>query len=205
MATLTKRRRKACGATGLQVRVALNDVGLLVRCPSINKMRLHNCHQQLVLLTGALRGVHGLIAHACSMQLPVIVDPKGIDAEPYRGATLLTPNLNEFDAVVGHCKIEAELLERARHMRSQFDLHALLVTRNEQGMSQFIENRPPIRLPTHAREVFDVTGAGDSVTGVIGTGLAAAVVLANNATGIVVAKMGTDSAGGEELHGALYE
>ena len=89
------------------------------------------------------------------------------------------------------------LITRAHHLRRQFGLDALPVTRSEQGMSLFIENQPPMRLPTHAREVFDVTSAGDTVAGVIrarlaaGLGLAEAVVLENIAAGIVVAKMGT--------------
>jgi len=109
----------------------------------------------------------------------------------------------------GAVRGDQALIERAQHLLRQFDLHALLVTRSEQGMSLFIENQPPMRLPTHAREVFDVTGAGDTVAGVIGAGLAAglglaaAVVLANIAAGIVVAKMGTASVDVEELQGAL--
>lgn len=109
---------------------------------------------------GALRGVQASIAHARSIQLPVIIDPKGKDFEPYRGATLLTPNLSEFEAVVGHCDSEDDINTRAEHLRQALDLHALLVTRSEQGMSLFQAGTPPLRLPTQAREVFDVTGAG---------------------------------------------
>lgn len=145
---------------------------------------------------GALRGVQTLIAHARSLQLPVIIDPKGNDFEPYRGATLLTPNLSELEAVVGHCSCEEDITTRAEKLRQSLGLHALLVTRSEQGMSLFVENQPPLRLPTKAREVFDVTGAGDTVVAVIGAGLASgiplvdAVKLANVAAGIVVGRWG---------------
>jgi len=154
---------------------------------------------------GALRGVQALITHARSMHLPVVVDPKGKDFEPYRGATLLTPNFSEFEAVVGHCSSEDEFNSLAEQLRQSLGLHALLVTRSEQGMSLFVENQIQLRLPTHAREVFDVTGAGDTVAAVIGAGLASglglvdAVSLANLAAGIVVGKMGTAAVTVKEL------
>ena len=90
---------------------------------------------------GALRGVQALIIYARSLNLPVIIDPKGQDFESYRGATLLTPNLSEFEAVVGHCDTETELIHRAERLRHQLDLHALLITRGEQGMSLFVESQ----------------------------------------------------------------
>lgn len=155
---------------------------------------------------GALRGVRALIAHARSVQLPVIIDPKGKDFEPYRGATLLTPNFSEFEAVVGRCCDEDEISSRAEQLRQSLELNALLITRSEQGMSLFVENQPPLRLFTQAREVFDVTGAGDTVVAVVGAGLASgmgmvdAVTLANFAAGIVVGKMGTSGVTVKELH-----
>jgi len=97
---------------------------------------------------GALRGVQALIAHARCTNLPMIVDPKGKDFEPYLGATLLTPNLSEFEAVVGHCNSEDELIERAQRLREELNLHALLITRSEQGMSLFVANQSPMRLTT---------------------------------------------------------
>ena len=158
---------------------------------------------------GALRGVKDLVSHARGLNLPVIVDPKGKDFESYRGATLITPNLSEFEAVVGHCSSEGDLVIRAERLRSQLNLHALLITRSEQGMSLFIENEPVMRLHTQAREVFDVTGAGDTVVAVIGAALGAglnlqdSVVLANIAAGIVVGKMGTANVTLTELQRAL--
>ena len=123
--------------------------------------------------------------------MPIIIDPKDKNFEPFRGANLLTPNLSEFEAVVGDCNSEDELINQANHLHHEFDLDALLIMHSEQGMSLFVANHPPMRLPTQAREVFFVTGAGDTVAEVIGAGLAAAVMLANNAAGIVVSKMGT--------------
>jgi D-beta-D-heptose 7-phosphate kinase/D-beta-D-heptose 1-phosphate adenosyltransferase len=128
---------------------------------------------------GALHGIQALIAYARSMQMPVIGDSKGTDFELYHGATLLTPNLNEFEAVVGHRNSEDELVDRAQLLRGEFDLHALLITRSEHGMSLFVSNQPPISLPTEAREVFDVTGAEDTVVAVIGAGLAAGLKFAD--------------------------
>ncbi len=160
---------------------------------------------------GALRGVQELIAHARSINLPVIIDPKGKDFEPYRGATLLTPNLSEFEAVVGHCYSEDDLIERARGLRRKLDLVALLITRSEHGMTLIVGNLPPVNLAAEAREVFDVTGAGDTVAALIGTGMAAgltladAVMLSNIAAGIVVSKVGTASVSIDELVAAMCE
>ena len=158
---------------------------------------------------GALRGVEHLISHARARGLPVIVDPKGKDFAPYRGATLLTPNLLEFEAVAGACSSQAELEARGERLRQELDLQALLITRGEHGMTLLCEKRPPLHLPAEAREVFDVTGAGDTVAALLGAGLAAgmeladAVVLANLAAGIVVGKLGTAAIRREELQAAL--
>jgi D-beta-D-heptose 7-phosphate kinase/D-beta-D-heptose 1-phosphate adenosyltransferase len=159
---------------------------------------------------GALRDVQPLIVAARALQLPVIVDPKGTDFEPYRGATVLTPNLSEFEAVVGPCASEDELVRRAEKLRQQLNLHALLITRSEHGMTLVAEGQAPIHLPTQAREVFDVTGAGDTVAAIVGAGLAAgltlidAVALSNIGAGIVVGKLGTASVTADDLRAALH-
>jgi len=141
----------------------------------------------------------------------VLVDPKGNDLERYRGATLLTPNLSEFEAVVGRCETEAELLERGETLRVQLELDALLITRSERGMTLIEANKPPLTLPARAREVYDVTGAGDTVISVLaaalsaGESLAGATALANAAAGLVVAKLGTAVVTREELNEALRD
>lgn len=93
----------------------------------------------------------------------MLIDPKGTDFERYRGATLLTPNLSEFEAVAGKCKSEDELVERGMKLIADYDLSALLVTRSEQGMTLLQPNKAPLHMPTQAQEVYDVTGAGDTV------------------------------------------
>lgn len=145
---------------------------------------------------GTLRRIQALIAQARMAEVPVLVDPKGTDWRRYAGATLMTPNRSEFDAVAGHAPDEETLEETAQAIRSDLDLQALLVTRSEQGMSLFTETGH-LHLPTHAQEVFDVTGAGDTVIALLAGGVAAgqswaeAAALANLAAGIVVAKLGT--------------
>ncbi len=125
-----------------------------------------------------------------------MVDPKGDDYDKYAGATLLTPNRSEFREVVGSWKSEADFEARAESLRRSLGLVALLVTRSEEGMTLFLENEV-VRVPAVAKEVFDVTGAGDTVIATLGVMLAAgnslrdAVKWANKAAGIVVGRLGT--------------
>jgi D-beta-D-heptose 7-phosphate kinase / D-beta-D-heptose 1-phosphate adenosyltransferase len=157
-------------------------------------------HADVLLLSdyakGTLAGIEELIALAHAARLPVLVDPKGRDFARYRGATVLTPNQQEFEAVVGACTSEAELERQARRLLLQLDLQALLITRGERGMSLIACEQPALHLPARALEVFDVTGAGDTVIATLATALAAgdtladATVLANAAAGIVVGKLG---------------
>jgi D-beta-D-heptose 7-phosphate kinase/D-beta-D-heptose 1-phosphate adenosyltransferase len=139
----------------------------------------------------------------------VLADPKGGDFSKYRGASLLTPNLKEFEAVVGPCESDQELNEKGIALRQKLNLKALLITLGERGMLLIDENAPPLHLPTRAREVFDVTGAGDTVIGVLGAAMAAgmpiqeAAGLANVAAGLMVAKLGAGSVSLGELKGAL--
>ncbi len=154
---------------------------------------------------GTLRDPAALIRQARERGIPVLVDPKGGDFSKYRGATLLTPNLHEFEAVAGACADEAELLARGEALIRALQLDALLVTRGEHGMTLIRPGTPELHLPARAREVFDVTGAGDTVIAVLAAALAAgddlpnAVALANVAAGIVVGKLGTASVSGPEL------
>ena len=150
-----------------------------------------------------------MIQLARSAGVPVLIDPKGNDFERYRGATLLTPNLSEFEAVVGRCKSEEELVERGMALLHRFDLEALLVTRSENGMTLLREGHAPLHLPTQAQEVYDVTGAGDTVIGTLAATLAAgksldeACFLANAAAGVVVGKLGTSTVSPLELENAV--
>ena len=160
---------------------------------------------------GALRGIERYIQRACAIGRPVLVDPKGRDFSPYRGATLITPNLAELEAVVGPCRTAGELVDKGMALLGDLELQALLVTRSEHGMSLLRRDSEPLHLPARAREVFDVTGAGDTVIAVLAAGLAAgmdlaaATALANLAAGIVVGKLGTASVTVSELRRALYE
>jgi D-beta-D-heptose 7-phosphate kinase / D-beta-D-heptose 1-phosphate adenosyltransferase len=158
---------------------------------------------------GALNNPQRLIESARRQKVNVLVDPKGTDFERYRGATLLTPNLSEFEAVVGRCADDETLVARGRQLIEDFNLQALLVTRSEKGMTLIERDQDAFHLPTRAREVFDVTGAGDTVISVLAAALAAgkslqqATVLANTAAGIVVGKLGTATVSTEELRAEL--
>ncbi|MCC4263995.1 bifunctional D-glycero-beta-D-manno-heptose-7-phosphate kinase/D-glycero-beta-D-manno-heptose 1-phosphate adenylyltransferase HldE [Oceanimonas baumannii] len=159
---------------------------------------------------GALARVQELIKAAAEAGVPVLVDPKGTEFEKYRGATLLTPNMSEFEAVVGKVKDEQELVERGRELVKRFELQALLVTRSEHGMTLIRREEGELHLPARAHEVYDVTGAGDTVIATLATSLAAglnleeACALANVAAGIVVGKLGTSTVSAIELANALY-
>src|SRR5690606_10759450 len=126
---------------------------------------------------GTLRDVTELIALCKERRLPVLIDPKGDDFRRYRGATLLTPNQSEFRAVAGGWRSEDEFLLKGAALRAELDLDALLVTRGERGMALFQRERAPSLLEAEAREVFDVTGAGDTVIALMGAALAAGLAL----------------------------
>ncbi len=159
---------------------------------------------------GALTQAVQMIAAAREAGVPVVVDPKGTDFVRYRGASVLTPNLAEFEAVVGACADDDVLVQRGEALRDTLGLDALLITRSERGMTLLERGQPPLHLPTQAREVFDVTGAGDTVVAVLAAGLAAglglpeATALANLAAGVVVGKLGTATVSLEELRAAMH-
>ncbi|MDR5860078.1 bifunctional D-glycero-beta-D-manno-heptose-7-phosphate kinase/D-glycero-beta-D-manno-heptose 1-phosphate adenylyltransferase HldE [Halomonas eurihalina] len=159
---------------------------------------------------GTLADVAALIARVRAAGKRVLVDPKGSDFSKYRGASVITPNLTEFEAVAGPCPDDATLAARGEALRAELELEALLITRSEKGMTLIREGAEPLHLPTRAREVFDVTGAGDTVIGVLGLALAAghgfpeAMTLANLAAGLVVAKPGTATLSIAELYTAVH-
>lgn len=168
--------------------------------------RLKNA--DLVILSdygkGGLKHIERMIAAARAAGKPVLVDPKGDDYSRYRGATVLTPNRSEFREVAGRWKNEDDMTERANKLRKELDLDALLITRSEEGMTLY-RTGERLHVPTVAREVYDVSGAGDTVIAVLGVMLAAgasfaeAVSTANKAAGIVVGKLGTAVVHPEEL------
>ena len=153
---------------------------------------------------GGLEHIPRMIELARKAGKPVLVDPKGSDYSRYAGATVITPNRAELAQVVGNWSSETQLHERAEALRKKLGLTGLLVTRSEEGMSLF-DAEGEARVPAQAREVFDVTGAGDTVIAALAAMLACGVTLrdalpiANRAGGIVVGKFGTASVSYEEL------
>ena len=179
-----------------------------------NSNMLENFKQQIeecdvVILSdygkGALNNIEDFIAIANTANKPIFIDPKGSDFKRYSGATLITPNMSEFEQVVGPCKDEAELLSKGFELLDTVGLEALLVTRSEKGMTLFQKGEQPVHLAATAREVYDVTGAGDTVISVLaaayaaGSPLAEATALANTAAALVVAKLGTATVSLAEL------
>ncbi len=145
---------------------------------------------------GGLAHIATMIERARAAGKPVLVDPKGEDYARYRGATLITPNRQEFREVVGRWKDDAEMAAKAEGLRRELALDAVLVTRAEEGMSLYSATGA-LTIPAQSREVFDVSGAGDTVIATLGVMMAAgapladAVRAANEAAGIVVGKFGT--------------
>ena len=159
---------------------------------------------------GCLFQVANMIDFAREHNKPVLIDPKGDDYEKYAGASLITPNRNELRQVVGSWENETELTEKAEALRRHLQLNAILLTRSEEGMSLY-EPDHISHQPTRAQEVFDVSGAGDTVIATVGLGLAAgldlrqAMHIANAAAGVVVAKLGTAVCSQAELLAALQQ
>ncbi|MGV6852643.1 MAG: bifunctional D-glycero-beta-D-manno-heptose-7-phosphate kinase/D-glycero-beta-D-manno-heptose 1-phosphate adenylyltransferase HldE [bacterium] len=164
---------------------------------------------KLVILSdyakGVLRQPQDFIRLCKQRSIPVLVDPKGLDYEKYRGATLIKPNFSEFKQVVGEVESENQLVEKAHNLLQQLDVNYLLVTRSEQGMTLIEKGRQVIHVHSRAREVFDVTGAGDTVIATLATAMASgqtideALHLANVAAGIVVGRVGTARVSVEDI------
>lgn len=153
---------------------------------------------------GGLAHIALMVATAREAGVPTLIDPKGEDFRPYAGATVVTPNRAELARVVGRWSDEATLAERAQNLRSALKLDAMLVTRSEEGMSLF-DDEGALHIPAQAREVFDVTGAGDTVIAVLGALIASgmsireAMPFANRAGAIVVGRFGTASVTYDEI------
>lgn len=169
----------------------------------------HLSEFQIVVLSdygkGGVGYIQEMIAAARHAGIPVVVDPKGDDYRAYRGADLVTPNRKEFETVAGRFKDNRSLEERAKALVTSLELGAVLVTRGEEGMSLVRSDGEILHYPARAKEVFDVTGAGDTVIAAMGCAFAAsaephdALHLANVAAGIVVGKLGAASATPEEI------
>ncbi|AUA59413.1 Bifunctional protein hldE [Achromobacter spanius] len=170
----------------------------------------HLANHDVVVLSdyakGVLTRVESLVAMARHAGIPVLVDPKGDDYSRYRGATLVTPNRAEMQQAVGRWNSEAELTDRAQRLRANLDLEALLVTRSEQGMTLFTDAGRD-HIDAQAHEVFDVSGAGDTVLATlavsraIGLPWTESMGWANKAGGIAVGKLGTSVVTAAELAG----
>ena len=153
---------------------------------------------------GGLADIGAMIAQARAAGKVVLVDPKGADYARYKNASVLTPNRTELEHLIGHWRDEADLHVKAHNLRNTLGLQALLLTRSEEGMTLFDE-AGALHVPAVAREVFDVTGAGDTVIATLaamaatGMSLRDAVPIANRAGGIVVGKFGTATVSYNEL------
>lgn len=158
---------------------------------------------------GGLGYIQEMIHAAQERKIPVVVDPKGHDYSHYRGATMITPNRKEFELVAGRFLDNDDLERRAQAMVAALELGGVLVTRGEEGMSYFGRDGQVLHIPAQAREVYDVTGAGDTVIGAIGCGLGVGgaiedtLRLANVAAGIVVGKLGAATVTPQEIRHEL--
>ncbi len=158
---------------------------------------------------GMLSAPQEIIRYAKHKGIKVLVDPKNADLSIYKDATLLTPNLSEFEAAVGHCANEKEIEQKGQALVQALNLEGLLVTRGSQGMTLLTKTQAPVHIPAQAREVFDITGAGDTVIAVLGACLATnmpldqAAKLANIAAGLSVGHFGTATITAQEIKDEL--
>ncbi len=160
---------------------------------------------------GSLLGIGNLIQQARANECTVLVDPKGADFTRYQGANILTPNLKEFETVVDGCNGVDEIVSKGKVLCETLSLEALLITRGKDGMTLIRPAESAVHFPSHALDVFDVTGAGDTVIATLAAAIASghdmvhATALANEAAGLVVAKLGTAYVTVDELNHAFME
>lgn len=178
------------------------------------KLSRHLTHANVLILSdyakGMLADVKALIACAKNQQVKVVVDPKHHDLSVYEGADVITPNMKEFEAAVGRCVTEEDIVAKANDLMQRCKFNAVLVTRGAQGMTLVERHQPHVfHIPAQAREVFDITGAGDTVIAVlaacmsINMPLKDCAMLANIAAGISVGKLGTAAITAAEIEHAL--
>jgi D-beta-D-heptose 7-phosphate kinase/D-beta-D-heptose 1-phosphate adenosyltransferase len=179
----------------------------------LNAFKKELTNANLVILSdynkGTLADPQAFIQLAKQAGIPVLVDPKGADFSIYRGADVITPNLKEFESIAGPCTNEHDIVSKGQAFLQSHSIGALLLTRGEQGMTLIQQDQEEYHLPAHAREVFDVTGAGDTVIAALGAAMAAksslpnAMALANLAASLVVAKLGAATVSAPELQVAI--
>ena len=211
--TITKTRVQSRGQQ--LIRLDQEDVAALPGDEVVKVLRNSIKNAGAVVLSdyakGALADVSAMIAVCREAGVPVLVDPKGSDFEKYRGASVITPNQTEFELAAGPCASDDEMVSRARKMLDELELHAVLVTRSEKGMLLVEAGMEPVFISTRAREVFDVTGAGDTVIATLagavasGQSLASAAALANIAAGLVVRKIGVATVSPGEIALSLHQ
>ncbi|MDM8568926.1 bifunctional D-glycero-beta-D-manno-heptose-7-phosphate kinase/D-glycero-beta-D-manno-heptose 1-phosphate adenylyltransferase HldE [Thiotrichales bacterium HSG1] len=197
------------------IRLDFEDGFVNLDCQAI-KQQMLSCLQNIdtIVLSdygkGTLTDPQTLIQVAKAANKPIFIDPKGNNFDKYLGATIITPNLSEFEAVVGTCIDQNQIVEKGYNLLKRLDLDALLITRSQNGMTLIRSEQSPLHLPAHSHEVYDVTGAGDTVISVLATAIAAgqdwnsATALANLAAGLVVTKLGTTTITVAELEHALH-
>ena len=182
----------------------------------INELFIQQLHESTVVVLsdyakGSLRDINNLIQKARDNGCTVLIDPKGTDFSRYQGASVLTPNLKEFEMVVGECDGVDEIVSKGKNLCGTLGLEALLITRGKDGMTLIRPTESTVHLPSRALDVFDVTGAGDTVIATLAAAIASghdmvhATALANEAAGLVVAKLGTAFVTAEELNRAVME
>ncbi len=158
---------------------------------------------------GAVMAAARLIALSRAANTPVFVDPKGADFSRYAGSTMITPNLNEFELVVGTVQNDQDMQQKANQIISEHNVDSLLITLSERGMILFEQDESFLHSPARSREVYDVSGAGDTVIAVMAMSMATglqskdALSIANSAAGVVVSKLGTATTSMEELRRAM--
>ena len=181
----------------------------------LNKLRDHIHHANAIILSdynkGTLSHAEAIIDLAKHANVPVLIDPKGHNFTRYRGASLLTPNLKEFETIVGPCQTHQHLIQKGQDVIQRHGLGALLITQGSKGMTLLQPQADPLHIPAIVREVYDVTGAGDTVIATLASGLASglpleqAAQLANLAASIVVGHLGAHTVSPSALRHALHQ
>lgn len=187
---------------------------------AVDKSPLLSCvkriaqHYNVLVLSdygkGTLSDINALIDCGKSHNMQILIDPKGNDFTRYHGASLVTPNRKEFEAVVGQCHCEDEIKDKALRLINKHQLGGLLITRSEKGMTLVLANEKMHSIPAFAKDVFDVTGAGDTVIAVMAMALSSghdaisAMHLANAAASVVVGKVGSATLTNAELYHAMH-
>lgn len=211
----TTLKLRVIGRSQQLIRLDFEDKHQVLNKDILEKCIPHQANANVIILSDYAKGMlthpQELIAFARSHNITVLVDPKNPDLSVYKGATLLTPNLGEFEACVGTCASVEEIERKGKKLVQDLDLQGLLVTRGSQGMTLITNTNEILHIPAQAREVFDITGAGDTVIAVLGACLAAklsmrdAAKLANIAAGLSVGRFGTATITAQEINNELEQ